>query len=360
MSNIHYIILCAAAILLYSCSDKKNGEITVKRVRVQTVSCADGAKEVLYPGKVKAAQDVNLAFRVSGTIDRYLVEEGTYVRKGQALVQLDDTDYKVQLDATEAEYAAVKAEAERVIAMYNDSVATPNDYDKATNGLKQITAKLQHHKDELAYTCLYSPFDGYVQKHLFDGAETVMSGIPVISLISGSQPEVEINIPASEYVNRASFTTYTCTFSMYPDEVYDLSLISISPKANANQLYTMRLQIKPSEKAMPTPGMNTMVTIVKSEGTTVSDDELCAMQVPTSAVLSKEGRSSVFIYDENSQTVKQTDVTVLSLSSNGTCTIEGDVPSGSKIVTSGVRFLDNGDKVELIGETSASNVGNLL
>ena len=90
------------------------------------------------------------------------VNDGTYVRKGQLLAELDPTDYQVQLDATEAEYKQIKAEAERVMALYKDNGTTPSANDKAVYGLKQITAKYRHHKDQLGYTRLYAPFSGYI------------------------------------------------------------------------------------------------------------------------------------------------------------------------------------------------------
>ena len=49
------------------------------------------------------------------------------------------------------------------MALYKDNGTTPNANDKAVYGLKQITAKYKHHKDQLAYTRLYAPFNGYVK-----------------------------------------------------------------------------------------------------------------------------------------------------------------------------------------------------
>jgi len=46
---------------------------------------------------------------------------------------------------------------------------------------KEITAKYKHHQDQLAYTRLYAPFSGYVQKRLFEAHETIGAGMPVIS-----------------------------------------------------------------------------------------------------------------------------------------------------------------------------------
>lgn len=85
--------------------------------------------------------------------------------------------------------------------------------------------------------------------------------MPVISMVSAGAPEVEINLPAAEYIRRNRFNRYHCTFDIYPGETYPLQLISVTPKANANQLYTMRLQLIPGKQAVPSPGMNAMVTI---------------------------------------------------------------------------------------------------
>lgn len=51
---------------------------------------------------------------MSGTIRKIYVEDGARVREGQLLAELDPADYRVQLDATEAEYKQIKAEAETV------------------------------------------------------------------------------------------------------------------------------------------------------------------------------------------------------------------------------------------------------
>lgn len=347
-------LLIAVMALMASCTQEKVANDGVKRVRITEVGAAGDIISSEYPGKVMAAEDVDMSFRVSGTIERYCVEEGTRVRKGQLLVELDDTDYRVQLDATEAEYSQVKAEAERVIKMYEDSVATPNDYDKAVYGLKQMEAKLKNHRDQLSYTKLYAPFDGIVQKHLRDAHETTMAGIPVISMVSDGKAEVEINLPASEYIQKDRFTSYTCTFNIYPGKTYNLKPISISPKANSSQLYTMRLAIDSEGKQVPSPGMNTMVSIGKS-------DEEGKMQVPTSAVGSKEGKSFVYLYYKDEGIVRQKEVEIVSLLNDGNCIIESEgLKVGDIVVSAGVKSIAEGDKVEPVDEETESNVGGLL
>lgn len=358
MNALKILVICGVTALLASCSDKNVAVDAPRKVRTAVVT-ASGGSSMRYPGKVKASQDVSLAFRVSGTIARYYAEEGAAVSKGQLLVELDPTDYRVQLDATEAEYRRIKAEAERVMLLYEDSVATPNDYDNAVYGLQQITAKLQHHRDELAYTKLYAPYDGTLQSHLLEAHETVAAGTPVVSMVGGGAMEVEISIPAADYIHKESFANYRCTFGVYPGRVYELALVSVTPKANSNELYTMRLRVVTGDGPTPSPGMNAMVTIVRNDDATAA--ATATYDVPAGAVVDKNGDAYVFVYDAESGTVRRVDALMTAVHGDGSCTIQSEsLHDGDIIVATGARYLDDGEAVSPLEEESSTNVGGLL
>lgn len=356
MKTIHSILttICLLAIMI-SCSQPTTKQSRIATVKTDSV-ITNGEKSFLqYPGRVKAAQDVDLSFRVSGHIQKIYVENGATVKKGQLLAEMDPTDYQVQLAATEAKYKQIKAEAERIIALYNDGGSTPNDYDKATYGLQQITALYKHHKDELAYTKLYAPFDGFVQKRFFDAHETVAAGMPVISMLGNGTPEVEINIPAAEYIRRDLFYNYHCTFDIYPDKVYPLQLIGITHKANPNQLYTMRLKLDAKGLPMPSAGMNTMVSIF------YADENDQTLQVPSNAILHEKDLTSVYVYQPSTQTVKKCGVKCIRPLSDGKTIITSDlVKAGDIVVSAGIHAIKDGQKVKPLEPVSKSNIGGLL
>ncbi len=249
----------------------------------------------------------------------------------------------------------MKAEAERVIALYNDNGTTPNAYDKAVYGLQQITAKYQHHQDELAYTRLYAPFDGYVQKRLFKAHETVAAGMSVLSVVGTGALEVEISLPAVESVRREQFSRYQCTFDIYPGEIYTLKFISIAPKANSNQLYTMRLQLDPSGRSLPSPGMNTNVTIYSDA------DSDTSLSVPSRAILQENGKTYVFVYSPSEGVLHRREVEVTRLLSDGRSLVNSEQLSpGECIVASGVHNVKEGQQVKPLPAVSDTNVGGLL
>ncbi|MBE6275481.1 MAG: efflux RND transporter periplasmic adaptor subunit [Bacteroides sp.] len=341
--------------IITSCGEQTKDKNKIKTVKTDTVRTEGSQTLLQYPGKVKAAEDVSLAFRVSGTIRKIYVQDGQAVKTGQLLAELDPTDYQIQLDATEAQYKQVKSEAERVIALYNDGGTTPVAYDKAVYGLKQITALYEHHKDELSYTKLYAPFCGFVQKHLFESHETVGAGMPVLQLVGQGTPEVEINLPAAEYIRREQFGNYQCTFDIYPGKVYPLKLIGITHKANSNQLYTMRLRLETEGLPVPSAGMNTMVSILLNDG------ESNELMVSSNALLQENGRSCVFVYHPETGTVQSEEVSILRLTGDGHSIIASpSLKPGNIVVTAGVHSIRNGEKVKPMPPVSETNVGGLM
>ncbi|MGN0234196.1 MAG: efflux RND transporter periplasmic adaptor subunit [Bacteroidaceae bacterium] len=350
-------ILCYMSVLLpIICSCGRTQEPSADReavVHIDTVKAPASVLELQYPGHVVASTEANVSFKVAGMLKRVLVSEGDLVKAGQLLAEIDPVDYEVQLNATEAEYAQIKADAERVIGLYQDGGTTASNYDKARYGLKQIEAKLQNHRNQLGYTRLTAPFSGRIQKCYFSGGENVSAGLPIMKMLSDSALEVEVNLPAVSYLDRDGFSGFSCTFDILPGVRVPLSLIGILPQANANQLYTMRLAL-PKQDGRVAPGMSSWVSISMSDSINVG------MSVPSTALIEIDGKSYVFAYDQSSSKVRRVPVDVRMLHTDGTAEVEGNLMIGNLVVSSGVHHLQDGQQVRMLAPVSKTNIGGLL
>ena len=66
-------------ILLRSCAQRAQEVKVHQTVKIDTIVSADKQTFLQFPGKVKAAQDISLAFRVSGSISKIHVKGGARV-----------------------------------------------------------------------------------------------------------------------------------------------------------------------------------------------------------------------------------------------------------------------------------------
>lgn len=351
----HYLFPVVGIILGFSaCRSSETNEKQVLMVKTETVKNYENELQVTYPGRAKAAADVDLAFRVAGPIIRIPVQVGSFVRKGEVIAEIDPRDYELQYKATEAEYKQIKSEAERVIELYNRKSVPENDYDKAVYGLQQITSKYNAHKNALKDTRLVAPFDGYIQKKYFDTDETVAAGMPVISMIDTRYFEVEIDVPSSDYVRRHLFNRFTAVADVFPDRVFPLELIDVTKKANLNQLYQMRLRLTPDPAIPLAAGMSVNVTIDYEAG----GDNLTV--VPLSAIFQDKEKSSVWVYRPADKKVTQRQVKIRQILKEGRVVLDEGLQSGEIVVTAGVHKLKEGMEVERLKPVADTNIGGLL
>ena len=337
------IFLFAVLFLLNGCKQERTQKEIIRTIKVSKAERYGNEKKISFPGRVRAASEINVAFRISGPIAGINVEEGHFVRKGQILAEMDSRDYAIQFAATEAEYQQIKAEAERITQLYELKIAPENDYDKAVSGLKQITARYNTHRNALEDTKLTAPFDGYIQKRFFDAGETVGSGTPIFSMISAESPEVVINIPAAVYIQRGNFETFNCFFDLFPDKAFPLELISINQKANMNQLHTVRLRLgKNDGLSSPPIGSSTMVDIhFRQENTEM-------VSIPITTLFEKDGKPTVWVYDETERKVISRNVLLYEILTNGTIAVSEGLKAGELVVSAGVHVLSDGEKVKLL------------
>lgn len=351
----HLVIFAMAAVTaaMCGCSGKQQQSEAVRYVKCDTVKVyanVDATAE--FPGKVKAATESGVAFRVAGQIQEIYVKDGDLVKEGSVIAKLDDRDYQTQLSATKAEYESIKADAERAIALYEKHTIAKKDYDKAVYGLQQIEAKLKAHTDALADTRLKAPFTGYVQDVMFKEGETVSAGLPVIRLISSSSPEVEIYIPTSYFIRSGKIVGATCTFDAMKDEVFHLKYVGVTPKANLNQLYTTTFRIIPEGGDVPAPGMSAMVEVQYS-----GSDSL-KTSIPVEALSQTGDESCVWLYEDGE--VHSVPVKVSMMTTSGRVVIDEGVSEGDIVVAAGLGMLKDGMKVRPLPNESKTNVGGLL
>lgn len=338
----------ALLICLSACGEKKVGQADPKLVKTSTVISEDGSSTPVYTGKVVSSLESTLSFRVSGKLDKLYVKEGQAVAAGQLLASLDPADYQTQLDATEAEYKQIKGEAERVMALYEEQAVTKSKYEKALYGLEQISAKLKNHRQQLSYTKLYAPVSGSISRKIAEEGEVVGAGRPVVVIVGNGKPEIEINVAAADHNRISSAHDFNATISAVGERSFPLRLLSVSPSANANQLFTVRLSFAGDSKGV-TPGM---VTTVRADMPSTGEG---FMRIPNGSVFRKDGKTYVFAC-RNDKAVS-VEVEVEELRPNGDFIVKsGGLNPGDEIISSGVHHVKPGEAVKRL----SVNSGDLL
>ena len=343
MKNKLFIVaaLSAIAFSTQSCNNKTlETPDTIRSVKLETVENSISLTKKEFSGRISEQDEVKLSFRIAGPVHKLLVSEGQYVKKGDLIAEIDPRDYQLNYNAVKVEYEQVIAETDRVFKLHETKSVSENNYDKAKAGREQISAKFESAKNSLNDTKLIAPFSGYIQEVFISNHETVGAGHNVVSLINVSNMEVEIEIPASVYVLKDKFQSFTCYSEVYPDVAIPLSLLVINRKANLNQLYKMRFLLQPDKKLNVSPGMSAKVEI------SCSQNDITQLTIPLSAVISENDKKYVWLYNEKDSLVNKKEITVGNLAASGKFNISSGLQAGDKIVVAGVNSISENQKVK--------------
>lgn len=341
--------------LFCSCNAVEQQTPPLRRVQLTRPVRSSEFTEKYFSGVVREAREINLGFKTPGQIERLYVKEGDYIRQGQLIAELDDADYRLGVEALKVQYNQLNEEVARMEQLFKQNSLSANDFEKATSGLRQLKIQLQTQKNKLDYTKLYAPVDGYVHRINFEKAEMVDAGTPLISLLDVSHMEVVVDIPSGYFIQQDRFSQFVCRSEFLPNKEIPLTLLSITPKADGNQLYSMRLLFNGSKQTHHlTAGMNVEV------GITMTDDiQNGTCTLPLRTVFKEGSNSYVWVLQSDSTVIKRK-VELTGINSEGNVIVSSGLEGSEEVIRAGVNALRENQKVRVVDSIDISNVGGLL
>lgn len=207
-------------------------------VQTEKVVRGDITSFVSGSAKIQPEIQVKVSARVSAKLIELGVEEGDYVKKGQFLARLKQTDYKAAVDQAksnlkyaEAGYNKAKNEYERSKTLFNDNLIskaeleiTKSSYEQAQAQVEQNRAALKRSQDELSETVIYSPMEGTVSKlnkkvgEMVQGSQFTLDVIMVISDLTKMVAETEID--ENDVIFVSKHDTAKIGIDAYPDTTF--------------------------------------------------------------------------------------------------------------------------------------------
>lgn len=345
----------AVAVMLCACSPNQPPVQAPRPVRTVAINY-DNAREVSrYMGTVQSRHEVDQAFRVGGKIALRKVDVGQFVREGDILAVLDDSDYRLAEEASKQQWAVAieqthqaDSDRQRLTALKADgSVSAADDERAHTNAqTAHATAEAEARKLELArnrlkYTVLRASRSGVVTAVRFEAGQVVAEGQPVVSVANPDESEIVVDVPEDQ-LSVFKEARFKASLASAPNETFDVTLRELSPQA-ATQTRTYRARLKPLQ-ALPLGATAT----VKAERMMTS---VSVAAVPATALTQNGGQPALWVVTPEGKdpvgTVELVSVAVWGYR-NDEVLVSGP-QAGALVVTAGVQKMASGLKVALPG-----------
>jgi membrane fusion protein (multidrug efflux system) len=175
------VLVTAAALasLLSGCSKKEDAAAAAPpppQVGVVTIQPQAYTLISDLPGRTTAYRVAEVRPQVNGIILKRLFTEGSDVKAGQQLYQIDPAVYEANLNSAKATYDSNKSLADRYKQLINEQAVSRQEYDTAVGNARQAQAAVQTAEINLRYTKVYAPISGRISRSLVTEGALVSNG----------------------------------------------------------------------------------------------------------------------------------------------------------------------------------------
>ncbi len=350
-----YLLLSIFIITLSSCTSEQ-GETKAEVIRPAKMTIVGdplaGAQRI-YPGEVEAGNRSEQAFRVTGKLVKLPAKAGMKVKQGQLLAQLDPTDFQLRVDEQQARFDLAQVQYNRTETLVKQQLIPKSDFDKAKSNLLSAKADLKLAKANLSYTELRAPFDGRISKVNVKNHENIPQNSIVLIIQTTDNIDIAFNL-SENIISRLKKRSKNkampkVIFDSHPGKIYEASVKEFDIEADPQtRSYKVTLTMPSPQEFIAFPGMSVNVHI---DFTKISNTSATKLEVPVEAVFSPEDSAlksrsyMVWKVNKNTMQAQRTQVSVGQINSLA-IEITSGLQSGDQIITAGVNFIKEGQKVK--------------
>ncbi len=350
LRSLRTTITSLVVFLVAACSEPPPPVVqeVARPAKLYTVIPAGGELFRSFPGEVRATDQAELAFRVSGELIEFPATRGKKVSQGELLARLDPADFQAALNQAQAQYDLSKAQFERVSELVERQLVSQSEYDQRFALMKVRQSDLTRARNNLDYTNIHAPFDGVIARRLSENYQSVTAGQVVMILQTGEMIDVTIDVPES-IVSRVERTVANrqlkpvqVRFDSSGDETYDAYYKEHEAQADeATLTYKLTVSLPNPENVNILPGMS--ATVIANIGA-LYRRETEGVIVPIEAVFSAEEEpldaedKYVWLVNPDSMRAMRKAVRVGQLRGSDITVLEG-LSEGDLIISAGVNAV---------------------
>jgi len=338
------LLLCAAAGAAYPrarayVAERQAPEVELARA-TQVVATAGGSTDLpvlVATGYVVARHSSDVGVKTGGRLARIKFEEGTRVRKGEVIAEIEHADIDAQLEASRRSVAEAEAQLGQAIAGRDEDVRNMDRQRKlmkdgittdaaltgaqsaaavsvarvtsAEAAIASARARVRVTEEALENTNVRAPFDGVVIKKRAEMGETVSpfgvqgqasrEGGAIATIADLGELEVQTEVSENSVAKLTAAMPAEVKLQAYPDQVYKGRLRQIFPSADrAKAIVEVRVTILNADVHVK-PEMTASVTFQETRASAIRSEpeanQAPIVLIPKRTVADQNGAPVVWV-----------------------------------------------------------------
>lgn len=293
---------------------------------------------LVITGSVLANESLELKSEASGKITRINFKEGSRVRAGDLLVQINDEEIRAQIEKQRYMQKLNKDNEYRQRQLFKKDAISQEEYDNALNRLNTTISDIKLLEAQLQKTRVYAPFDGIIGLRYVSNGAYITPSMAIATLYNNSPAKIDFAVPSrySPLIStgkKIRFTIENDTSRVFSGEVY-----AIEPRINEDTRTLKLRALADNSKGLLIPGQFVKVDLIL-------DSKPNALMIPTQAVVPGQVGQKVFV----TQSGKAKEVMVeTGIRTSVNIEVRSGLQAGDTVITTGILQLRDGLPIQVV------------
>lgn len=343
----HLLLSLCTLLILASCGSEDSSQTanvaetdTLVTIPVEAGKAERGSVSAYYSttATLEAEDEAEVVAKTNGIIREIFVEEGRYVSAGTPLLQLDDAQYKLEVERADANVKRLESDFNRNKAMFEQNMVSAEVFDRAKYEYESQKATLELAKLNLEYTTVRAPISGVVSERMVRTGNMVVPNQAVFRVTTMDPLKAILHLPEHEMQKIKAGQPVLMEIDAVPGVTFQGSVERVSPVVDrATGTFRVVALVRDQQNRLK-PGMFARVRVVY-------DTRDQTLVIPKLAVINDGGRNSVFVV--NDSLVQKRAITLGYANGTKVEVINGLV-DGDVVITVGHNSLRDSTRVEII------------
>lgn len=314
-------------------------------VRTEQSSTGPAVPPIDTNGIVVTKHEMRLSFKMGGVVRRVHVQEGDVVKKGARLAEIELTEVGAQVEQARQLADKAKRDLARGENLYADQVISLEQLQDLRTQSAMADAQFKSAQFNLGYSVITAPRDGTVLRKLVEERELVAAGAPV--LIFGESDRgyvVRAALADREIVNVKLGDKGEIRMDAFPGQAMSGTIVEVASAADEKSgMFPIEVRFDTAPPRLVSGLVARLRLAPVTSGAPLT-------YVPMAALVEGNGdRASVFVIEDGKALKKDVRVAFITADS---IALESGLASGETVITDGALFLENGEPVEVLRDTS--------
>lgn len=313
--------------------NQQNQEIPADAYIIRTT---DIENEISASGNITANEEVEIRSELSRKVTGIYFNEGAYVRKGQLLFKLDDTDLIARLNKLELDRDLNLKQEEREKQLYDKGLLSQDEYDIRSVTIQKIEADIEILEIEISKTSITAPFSGITGFRNVSMGSLVSPSLVLTTVQDIEKVKVDFSIP-EKYKNSFS-KGMDISFAVEGiDEPFSGKVVTYDPNVNESTRSIMIRAIAGNKARNLLPGSYVKVKIE-------AGNNADAILIPSESLIPKLKGQSVFVYQNGKAVSREVEI---GFRSDKNIEVTSGLNIGDTLITTNILRLKPDSKVKL-------------